>query len=319
MNLAEEQFSEKHHFPLREDSSKTLIIASTPRSGSHMLGHALYATGCFGFPLEYAHPGNLTQWEKRLGTAGVDETLHEIRRRRTSHNGVFGIKIHYSHIREFGGFEQVKAFFPDAYYVFLRREDALKQAVSYVMARQTGVWISGQPTDTAKVRYDFDAIDSHLKKTLRENAAWRYLLVANGCKCVEMNFSAMVKDLPAAVRKVGDFMGVEVPSEKIPVQSLTQRQDGTLGAEWMKRYLEDKGAHELWDAGLSTSVLKQKLKERLKPLTRHLAGLKSWTAALLLALISLPSGIPDAMLPGWEMEDEDGRDPFVAETTAFRR
>ena len=41
MSLYEDQFLEKNDLNRVEKPSKTLIIASTGRSGSHMLGHAL--------------------------------------------------------------------------------------------------------------------------------------------------------------------------------------------------------------------------------------------------------------------------------------
>ena len=48
MHLYQDQFSETHDLPVINKPSKVLIIASTGRSGSHMLGHALHQTNCFG-------------------------------------------------------------------------------------------------------------------------------------------------------------------------------------------------------------------------------------------------------------------------------
>ncbi len=49
--LYEQQFSLQNNFEKGVDIRKTLVIASTPRCGSHFLGHALHQTGQFGFPL----------------------------------------------------------------------------------------------------------------------------------------------------------------------------------------------------------------------------------------------------------------------------
>ncbi len=144
MKLYEEQFSGSHDFPRQERPDKTLIIASTPRCGSHMLGHTLHETGAFGFPLEYANPANLREWKRRIEMESTEEVIRELTQRRTSPNGVFGIKLHYTHINVLGGFDGVQALFPEAYYVLLSRKDVLKQAVSLAIAKQTGVWIAGQ-------------------------------------------------------------------------------------------------------------------------------------------------------------------------------
>jgi hypothetical protein len=50
LNLYVEQFAEKYDFEQVTHPSKILVLASTPPSGSHMLGHALYQTESFGFP-----------------------------------------------------------------------------------------------------------------------------------------------------------------------------------------------------------------------------------------------------------------------------
>ena len=62
-----------------------------------MVGHAMTRTGLLGVPFEYLNPVNLSEWQKRLGVLGPEATLREIRKRRTSGNGVFGLKAHFSH------------------------------------------------------------------------------------------------------------------------------------------------------------------------------------------------------------------------------
>ncbi|EDX85301.1 hypothetical protein S7335_3000 [Synechococcus sp. PCC 7335] len=65
-----------------------------------MLEHALYRTNSFGFPLEYANPHNPVEWNRRFNTDSLPRALAEIQQRRTSPNGVFSIKVHYSHIKQ---------------------------------------------------------------------------------------------------------------------------------------------------------------------------------------------------------------------------
>lgn len=81
MHLYEDQFSEQYDFPRQDKPTKILIIASTGRCGSHMLGHALHKTNKFGFPLEYANPVNLAEWKKRLEIEELQEVLAEIQRK----------------------------------------------------------------------------------------------------------------------------------------------------------------------------------------------------------------------------------------------
>ncbi len=58
---------------------------------------------------------------------------------RTSPNGVFGLRIHAGHLGslEADPYDILQA----PRYIWIQRRDRLRQAVSYTMAEQTGVWI----------------------------------------------------------------------------------------------------------------------------------------------------------------------------------
>lgn len=239
MQLYEDQFSESHDFPRMHEPSKILIIASTPRCGSHMLGHALHETSGFGFPLEYVNPVNLAEWRKRLGIVDLQRVLVEIQRRRTSPNGVFGIKIHYSHIKQFGGFHNLLKVFPEAFYILLSRSDLVMQAVSMSVARQTGAWISGQRPDTNDPEYDFDQINECLRRIIHDNACWRYVLAANGCKNIETSFEDVRNHLAQFVDALASFMKVEIDQSKIPQGQVTVKQGNEMNREWARKFTSE--------------------------------------------------------------------------------
>ncbi len=241
-----EQFLAKHDFPPTDRPSKFLVIASTPRSGSHMLGHSLYKTGKFGFPLEYAHPANLAEWKRILGTKDIFDSLREIQKRRTSGNGVFGIKIFHAHIKEFGGFSNVMSTFPEARYVLLNRKNALRQAISFSIASQTGVWIDEHEPIGRDPEYDYDHINQRLRKVIRDNSSWRYLLAANGCDYIEVDFESARKNISGVIRRIADYMSVEIDGEEIPGQPVTKRRRSRLNDDWERRFLADYNGEPLY-------------------------------------------------------------------------
>ncbi|MFZ5862697.1 MAG: Stf0 family sulfotransferase [Nitrospirota bacterium] len=246
MHLYDDQFSEHHDFPRVEKPSKILIIASTARSGGHMLGHALHKTSCFGFPLEYANSANIAEWKRRFGKKLFFDVLTEIQRRRTSPNGVFGIKIHYSHINQFGGFHRLMEYFPNAYYILLSREDLIGQAVSLAIASQTGVWISGQKPVHDNPKYNFNQINAYLRQTILENSSWRYSLAACGCKRIDMDFRDVRDSLTQSIKRIAEFVGAEIDPEKIPNEQVTKRQSNDINAKWANKFLSEfNGADEL--------------------------------------------------------------------------
>ena len=239
MHLYKEQFLEEHDYPRVSKPTKVLIIASTERCGSHMLGHALHNTHAFGFPLEYANPANLKKWKEKFKTDDFYEVLDEIQKRRTSPNGVFGIKLHYQHIEEFGGFEQLVNYFPDAYYVLLSRENVLNQAVSLSIASQTGVWIAGQEPVNENPEYDYSSIDKSLKSIIKNNSSWRYSLAASDCNYIEMNFDNVKNNLDKTISDIAKFMGVSVNVEDIPTEQVTSKQSNKLNKEWEERFCSE--------------------------------------------------------------------------------
>ncbi len=237
MHLYEDQFLEAHDFPRSEEPSKVLIIASTQRCGSHMLGHALYQTGKFGYPLEYANGANLSQWKKLLRMTDFHQVMAELQRKRTSPNGVFGIKVHHRQLKQFGGFQKLEAMFPDAYYVMLSRHDVLAQAVSQAIARQTGVWISGQKPVRDDPSYSFEDIHDCLRANLLDTASWRYVLSASGANYMELSFDQVRMDLRGSIQRIADFMDVEVGD--IPLEPVTDKQGSPLNQEWRERFLAE--------------------------------------------------------------------------------
>jgi trehalose 2-sulfotransferase len=239
MHLYEDQFSEGHDFPRVDKPSKILIIASTGRCGSHMLGHALHETGSFGFPLEYTNPANLIEWKKRLGIEDFHAVLTEIQQRRTSPNGVFGIKIHYSHIKQFGGFNHLIEYLPKAYYILLSRKNVLSQAVSLSIARQTGVWISVQKPVKNNPKYNFKHIDKCLRQIILENSAWRYILAASGCNYIEMDFDYVRNNLAKSIERISSFINVKVDPRKVPKEQVTKKQGNYINEKWAIKFLSD--------------------------------------------------------------------------------
>src|SRR6056297_1913744 len=157
-----------------DEVTATVILASTPRSGSNLLSLGLGATGRFGVPSEYlgaaqlgraaSEPGPLRmtsraavrRWVRRLtfrrdweATFDVDPAtigpyIDDLVRRRTTPNGVFAVKVHWSQWTEL----QQRFDFDESWcvqpvrWVYIRRRDTVAQAVSFVRAQQTLRWVS---------------------------------------------------------------------------------------------------------------------------------------------------------------------------------
>ena len=232
-----DQFKEDRNFPIHSAAPTVrYIVASTPRSGSHFLGQMLRQTGLLGDPLEYFDRGNRKTWE-HLASAANESTQTYIERRRTTPNGCFGMKLHHtqlgSALREFAP----SGLFGRHRFIFLRRRDVLRQAVSFSVASQTGSWISAVPVRSTAT-YDFDDITAYLTEVCLQEAQWRATLAVHRANYLEVMYEDVVRDPLAAIIRIADYLGVD--SASIPAaNTATARQSTDITNQYVERYLRD--------------------------------------------------------------------------------
>src|SRR5438309_4220982 len=95
-------YEEKYDFPLRaQPPERVYLLATVPRTGSTYVSHILWRSGCLGAPLEYL---NFLASSPFAFAHGQPEKQRELWRsvlhRRTSPNGVFGVKCFSTQLRE---------------------------------------------------------------------------------------------------------------------------------------------------------------------------------------------------------------------------
>lgn len=172
-----------------------IILCATQRCGSTMIVEDMRNTGVLGMPEEWFIP-----WQKDLSSEDLTASLATIRRRASSDNGVCAIKVmanqlhgiekNLKHVIKpppgpmFFRFHKV---FEKAIWVWLRRDDIVAQAVSRIMAKQTGInhatsgeshfagkLLAGYHDDyNAEAKYDYDIIWRECAAITLENLAWR--------------------------------------------------------------------------------------------------------------------------------------------------
>lgn len=239
MNLYEEQFDEQKDFPILEKGQQDYIICSTPRCGSHLLGHTLYQTERFGFPLEYFQRDNFNRWKSRFQTRGITDTLTQLRRYRTSPNGVFGCKLHFDHFEYVSRNSDYAEIFPEPKFLLLKRRDLLGQAVSLAKARSSGAWISMQePVREAK--YDRKGIDLALRKISRDNARWEHVLSSHDWPYMQVYYEDFLKDRQGIVQEIADFLSVDIQGVTLEEEAeMPKRQGDNLNRQFREKYLTE--------------------------------------------------------------------------------
>jgi LPS sulfotransferase NodH len=167
---------------------------------------------------------------------GIDYAAHLTRTLNdgTGANGVFGAKIMWGHV------DDPHAFFTNLLghapsYIWVRRYDTPRQAVSLWRAIQTGTWRGGGAS--AKTPgFSFEAID-HLVTLLKDHdTAWAQYFAAKDLDPLTLRYREIAADPASAVSAVLDHVGIaEAPQ---PVEAPLQRQADRTNDEWLNRYNE---------------------------------------------------------------------------------
>ena len=238
-----EQFDAKMDCPERPWADRFILIASTPRSGSHYLGHMLGATGECGVPLEYLHGFNKRYWIRRFKVTQMEDLFAEIVRRRTSANGTFTLKAHWGQFRKHiddldtltrgVSFEKV---------LWIVRRDQLGQAVSRVIAQQTNAWISGAKR-IADARFDYDEIVKSAVSARKANQGWHgYIAGLPSGSSMKVVFEDLLSD-SRVCDDLQSFLGL---LERPRPAERTRRQGNSLNAEWKERFASEVRDDHTW-------------------------------------------------------------------------
>jgi LPS sulfotransferase NodH len=156
---------------------------------------------------------------------------------------VFGLRIHAGHLGrlEVDPYDILQA----PQYIWIQRRDRLRQAVSYAMAEQTGVWIldgTYLPEGSSRVtpRYGYDDIRRHLRMLDRDAAVWENYFGRHGVVPHVVVYEDLVAHHEARLRGCLDFLGVGALAS-VPAPGI-RRQADELTQQWVERFLRDRRA-----------------------------------------------------------------------------
>jgi LPS sulfotransferase NodH len=99
------------------------MICSLPRTGSSLLCELLAGTLLAGLPAEYFRPDRIAMLRRRWRVESFDDYLGALLGRKTSPNGVFGIKVHWGQYTTAVGDRDPIGLFPNMHFVEVRRTD----------------------------------------------------------------------------------------------------------------------------------------------------------------------------------------------------
>jgi trehalose 2-sulfotransferase len=255
------------------------LVCATPRSGSTLLCETLRETGVAGNPLEFfeavpetgvprrpldylvgledpqaldliadAPPHPAPPYSDVRGYASYDEHLERVRREGTTANGVFGAKLMWAHLEDLGrrlGAGDLAAFVDERFdrprFVWVRRHDSVRQAVSLWRAMQTQSWRAENAPAAGEPQYSYAALRHLVTLLSAHDAAWeRFFATARGA-VLTLTYEELAADPGAALRRTLDHIGVPAPPDARAALPSMQRQADERSDAWAGAYARDSG------------------------------------------------------------------------------
>jgi LPS sulfotransferase NodH len=189
------------------------------------------------------------------------EYLTWVRQTATTPNGVFGAKIMWPYVAglvdglatvdayagEMPTPERLEIAFPGLEYVWLRRMDKVRQAVSLWRAIQTWNWRRDaaardealEDASRPHLRYSFAAID-HLRRLLvASDRAWETYFEATGIRPLELRYEDFTHDLHGTVTRILGHVGMRCPAGARYDVPCTARQADEISERWVRDFRAD--------------------------------------------------------------------------------
>ena len=174
----------------------------------------------------------------------------------TGENGVFGAKIMFNQILEV---QALTSTLPEYIglrgapllqalvgsqeplrYVWARRSDTVRQAISMWKAIQTRSWRGDEQGDDRHPQYRFEAIDHLRARFESDEAGWQRFFDTHGVEPLVVSYEAdLERDRTATVQAVLSFIGV-APAEGVVAAAPLARQADDLTEEWVAAYHRDR-------------------------------------------------------------------------------
>ncbi|MEM7064180.1 MAG: Stf0 family sulfotransferase [Cyanobacteria bacterium P01_B01_bin.77] len=236
--------------------AKSIVICSTGRSGSNLLGLTLGNIGYTGRSREFFCPDVLAANGVGSQASDLHSYLAQVYAQGKTPNQVFGVKLHWDHMVNLlkivrtspdwqvrSDIEILSALFPNPKFIFIRRQNLVKQAISMEIGKQTGVYIvplrhADQTPSKEGKKLSFKPLNIYrYKQGLKgRNQNWRSFFQQNRLPFLEVVYENLVNDFDNIMHQVIEFSGVELPTTGVKITKATKKQGSQLNERWLRYY-----------------------------------------------------------------------------------
>jgi LPS sulfotransferase NodH len=154
-----------------------------------------------------------------------------------STNGVFGIKVPFVAYQDEIKSNTLLDIFPEKpKFIYTHRKDKLDQAISSLIAVQSGKYYSFQSAPLPSFQsYSKKNIDTFLNIINTQEEVWEKWFNANDIKPLRISYEELEADPSKTVGKVLQYLDIDVADFAMPSTKL-RKQANEVNNEWKHRY-----------------------------------------------------------------------------------
>lgn len=216
------------------------VVCATPRSGSGLLCEALWSTGLAGKPDEYFFSGTAEEYANQWKTTDFSDYLAKVHEFGTTPNGVFGFKIMWTDFHDhFMKKSELADLLPELRYIWIRRKDKLRQAISIWKRKQTGIisWYNEEPPEYELIpEFNFGALNHLVHQVGTWDQNWATHFQSLGVSPFVITYEDdLQQDYGVVIRKILNHLNIPVP-EDLNVQARRRRLSDELSEHFVRLY-----------------------------------------------------------------------------------
>lgn len=209
------------------------LIFGTTRTGSGVLGETLWRTGIAGKPDQYFGDRNIEEYSQRWGVADFPRYLDALLERTTTPNGVFGLRLPVDdaagmarRLKQCGVIDEAADWsaaadllarrLPATRYIWLRRRDKIRQAISKWRMKHNGVIRRriGEMRRSEPAPFVFDRIEAIRQQYEDHDQECAAFFEARRLSPFVLYYEDDIEtNVAATVRRILSYMGIEIPPD----------------------------------------------------------------------------------------------------------
>ncbi len=215
-------------------SKPLILMAFTNRCGSHLLAEFFRQTGQLAGFGEFLNHDVVANQSAEHGYASFPDYIAGLEARLCPKGQGFGLKASHDQLAMLLRWN-IPAMFPGVRMVHIFREDALAQAVSLSIARQTEQWTIHQQSNGTQATFQRQQIETIIESNEAANTTFRLVAQAAAIPRMQISYEQLVNDPGTYVRRLFAFCGVDAPGW-VPRAPNVRKQAGAQNAAFAQAY-----------------------------------------------------------------------------------